>query len=768
MSVRPRVALVGCGWFACEAHIPALQRLEREGHLEVVALCSRSADSLTRASTKYPEKNLKKYTELAKLLADPEIDLVDLVLPIPTMPDAIRASLQAGKHVISEKPCAPTVAKSLELLGYYARLANPPLWAVAENWRFKRATGLIDQVVTRGAIGTIDFADFSYMTYAEPRDRGWRASPDYPGGVLLDSGVHFVALLRKVVGEVTRVSAIVRQRSAHLPPADGVSAILSFAGGAEGSFRVSFSAPHAADRAARLGLVGTEGSLTADFERNTIQIRNDAGQQVIRLRDDSWVPGGVYDLLAHCVDVIRYGARLRSSAWDAMRDVAVVEAMLESSRTNTSVSTSVPGSILRGSSQRVDTYAGVWTFTPQHTVDCACIADVSAGVVAAVSGGLRVRAIGNGLSWAPYVATADVCLRMSGLNRIRHLDLLRKTVVVDAGARLGDLSRVLSAHGLTLPSLSFLSDASVGGAVATATHGTSPRWGTLSDSIRSMKLVLASGNVKHLGRNSPPEELRAARVSLGMLGIVVELELQAIEMPWVRFNKKTMSLNAFLTQRRLIFSKFEHVWVEWTLGRDEIVVKSLETRSEPARGFHRYVTDDNAYWENPHLLMQAVNRARRVLRPAKKVWRSLRRAPLIRRQVWMSMQYGVSLERLDEAIGSIRGSDVPNTHAGRVVQLKFLRGSDQSFLGPNADGDAVLFNLYWLVDDVDKHTVFNSFERVMRGLNAKPHWGKFHRALDQEYMQAAYRHWSDFQSIRSKFDPVGTFSTSMTRAVTAG
>ena len=187
------------------------------------------------------------------------------------------------------------------------------------------------------------------------------------------------------------------------------------------------------------------------------------------MKDDFWVPGGVYELLAHWVEALRLGTPLRSSAWDAMRDVAVIEAMLESSRTNVSVCPSSLYPILHGCTQSINTYTGVWAFKPHHVVECASIADVSSTIVAAVSAGLRVRAMGNGFSWAPHLLTRDVCVRLSGLIRIRSLDIARKTVVVDAGVRLGDLSRALAAHGLSLPSLSFLSDASVGGAVATAT-----------------------------------------------------------------------------------------------------------------------------------------------------------------------------------------------------------------------------------------------------------------------------------------------------------
>src|SRR5580704_13768500 len=104
---RPRVALVGCGWFASEAHIPALRHLREQGHIEVVAVCSRSEKSTARAVGELGRPNLRRYTDLDALLADKEVDIVDLVLPISAMPAAIRASLQAGKHVISEKPCAP-------------------------------------------------------------------------------------------------------------------------------------------------------------------------------------------------------------------------------------------------------------------------------------------------------------------------------------------------------------------------------------------------------------------------------------------------------------------------------------------------------------------------------------------------------------------------------------------------------------------------------------------------------------------------------------
>jgi L-gulono-1,4-lactone dehydrogenase len=122
------------------------------------------------------------------------------------------------------------------------------------------------------------------------------------------------------------------------------------------------------------------------------------------------------------------------------------------------------------------------------------------------------------------------------------------------------------------------------------------------------------------------------------------------------------------------------------------------------------------------------------------------------------MQYGVPASRMEMAIDRIRNSDFAAQNPGRIVEFKFLNGEDLSYLGPNCDGDAVCFNLWWLVDEPTKMNVFESFEDTMRSINAKPHWGKFHRPPPVEYLRAAYPRWAEFESVRKKFDPNDTFS----------
>jgi L-gulono-1,4-lactone dehydrogenase len=741
----PRLALVGCGWFACEAHIPALQRLERERLVQVVALCSRSEQSLERASRQLGPRPLKKFRTMEDAFADPEIDIVDLVLPIGMMPDAIRVALRAGKHVISEKPCAPSVATSVDLLRECGQLNNPPFWAVAENWRFKNTTRVIEQIVKSGRLGSIDLVDFQFITSSSPNFYlGWRGSPDYQGGHLLDVGVHFTALLRQVVGEIDKVSARVSQRRPHLPPADSVTAVLTFADGAQGSFQLSFAAsPHDA-RPALLTLIGSQGSLHVDLFRGAIRLRDGKREQVLGVPDDPWVQGGVYQTLAHCLGALRHQAPLRSSPEQGLRDLAVIEAMLASSRTDGPVSASSLYPALHGAGRTLATFNGVRSFKPKHVVDCGSVGEVSRAVTAAASAGLRVRTIGLANSWAPELVTPDVSIRLAGLDRIRAIDTARRTVCVEAGMRLGDLTRVLAAHGLCLLSLPFNPNVTVGGAVATATHGTSPKWGTLSDSVASMKLVSAAGEIRDVGPLSPPADLRAARAAVGMLGVVVEVELELIQLPWVRLVELPMDLPAFIAQASAILPRYEHVWGHWILGEDKVQLECLETRALPENGWHPYVSGDTGSWV-----------ALRKSPPPASALMVTRGNP---RQVWMSMQYGVALTRLQTVVAHIRESEFARSNAGRVVEIKFLKGSDRTLLGPNFAQDSVLFNIWWTVDEDIKYDVFAGFESTMRELHAKPHWGKLHRLPDLEYMKRAYSSWKEFEAVRSRMDPTGLFS----------
>ena len=115
-------------------------------------------------------------------------------------------------------------------------------------------------------------------------------------------------------------------------------------------------------------------------------------------------------------------------------------------------------------------------------------------------------------------------LSTENLNRV--VEIGDETVTVEAGIRYGDLSSALESHGLALPNLASLPHVSVGGAIATGTHGSGARNQSLSAGIASLELVCADGSISRLRRGD--EDFDGAVVSLGALGLVTRVSLDVV------------------------------------------------------------------------------------------------------------------------------------------------------------------------------------------------------------------------------------------------
>ena len=732
----PRVAVVGCSWFARAAHLPALRQLSEEGRVEVVALCSRTQSSLLEAQ-RVLGRELPTYTDYAELLANEQIDAVDLVLPTPLMDAAVRQALLAGKHVISEKPCAATVARCRELLAAYGALAGDRSWAVAENWPFKPAVVAIQNILKARTLGAIESIDFRYQSAGWGAGQSWRASAEYRGGFLLDSAVHFVSLLRLLGGGIAEVSAQVGWHAeAHV--ADRALAELVYENGARGRFAVDFTQPPSAQDPYQLVVKCTAGTLKANFTHSQLLLESGGKEQLFGVPDDPWVAGGVYPMLRHWCEALTKGVEASCTPMEGLKDVAVIEAMIESGRVGRPVAPAVLYSQLNGCGTQLQAYAGLSRFKPQHLVNATSVADVRTALREAASRGLKVRPMGVGNNWTRYAHTSGVAINVTALSGIQGIDRQRKTVRAAAGTRMADITRALAAQGLCLPSLPFLTDGTVGGMVATATHGTSPRWGTVSDAVVGMTLATASGDLLELDERSDSELMRAARVSVGLLGIVTEVELQAVDMKWARNVRIDISPEDFVRMQAVIFNQYEHVWVHWVLGKPQLIVQCLETSPVPQEGFTPYVQNDAGSWVLAY--HHAVP-----LRPTADT-------------VMLSMQYGVALPRLAEAFQAIGTSPFAAQHAGREIELKFLKQSPASMLGPNADADVVLFNTYWPTERAAVDHTFGDLERMLQALEGRPHWGKFHQAPRVADLARIYPQWSRFDAVRRQLDPAGMFA----------
>ncbi len=323
-----RIALIGAGEFVRKAHAPSL--LELGDAVQIAAVYSRTRASAQTVADSLPYP-VEIYTEIDALLADGSVEAVDIVLPAPLLPATVLKALALGKHVVSEKPIASSVAEGQALISN-SRTCADRVWMVAENWRFEEAFQVAAEAIRAGRIGKPLFCDFSLQVPVMPDSpylqTAWRRSEAFPSGFLLDGGVHHVAGLRTLLGEIESVCALTAAHRVDLPPADTMSVALRFASGVVGTYLITYAAGSTlGDDAVHIG--GTEGSLRVSRGELVLQ----RGDDCERREFNTFI--SVREELAAFTAAVRDGAAHRNSPQEALQDLAVVEAMLKSARSGT-------------------------------------------------------------------------------------------------------------------------------------------------------------------------------------------------------------------------------------------------------------------------------------------------------------------------------------------------------------------------------------------------------------------------------------------------
>jgi predicted dehydrogenase len=180
--------------------------------------------------------------DLATLLARADVDAVYVATPHSHHADAVAAALQAGKHVLCEKPLVPHSAAALPLV---ALSQSQGVFLMEALWtRFLPVYGTVQQWLQQGAIGTLRSVHSSFCFHApyDPENRVF--NPALAGGALLDIGIYNLSLLRWVL-QATRGHCPEPQRwqlQGLLAPTGvdrRVAALLAFEGELTASFECS-------------------------------------------------------------------------------------------------------------------------------------------------------------------------------------------------------------------------------------------------------------------------------------------------------------------------------------------------------------------------------------------------------------------------------------------------------------------------------------------------------------------------------------------------
>ncbi|MGD0880536.1 MAG: Gfo/Idh/MocA family oxidoreductase [Acidimicrobiales bacterium] len=217
---RPRIGIVGAGNIAS---------LNVAGYLDdprcdVVAVCDPKEGRADDAALAWGAD--RAYTDLDAMLADPDIDAVEILTPTFLHHDHVLAAVAAGKHVSCQKPLANTVAEARAMAD--AADAAGVILRVSECFRHYPPLELAKQLVQDGAIGrptqmrlrtVVGQTDSAFQSGLEAEGYIWRMTATSPGGHLFDDMIHkYAVALWMFDQDIVSVQAVVRRRDHYFEP----------------------------------------------------------------------------------------------------------------------------------------------------------------------------------------------------------------------------------------------------------------------------------------------------------------------------------------------------------------------------------------------------------------------------------------------------------------------------------------------------------------------------------------------------------------------
>ncbi len=186
-----RIGIIGCGGIANGKHMPALAKQSERA--EMVAFCDLIEDRAVEAAKKYGTPDAKVYVNYKELLADKTIDVVHVCTPNRSHCEITVAALEAGKHVMCEKPMAKTAADARLMLDA-AKRTGKKLTIGYQN-RCRPDSLLMKRMVDRGDLGEIYFAKaHALRRRAVPTWGVFLNEYEQGGGPLIDIGTHALDL----------------------------------------------------------------------------------------------------------------------------------------------------------------------------------------------------------------------------------------------------------------------------------------------------------------------------------------------------------------------------------------------------------------------------------------------------------------------------------------------------------------------------------------------------------------------------------------------
>jgi predicted dehydrogenase len=323
-----RLGIIGTGLAVKKLHWPALARLS--DRFAVVAFANRTHSTAEEFAALAGLSMAGYVSDYQELLRREDVQAVLVCGPIPALLSMTRASLAAGKHVVCEKPPGAGLEEAHQFLTLVEQYPQRKI-LIAENFFYRDDLRLARSLLDGGAIGRPQLLLERWVnqlvpTPGEYSSTPWRYKPEYPGGPLLDGGVHSIATMRLLGGDIARLYARTEWINPTMDAPSVLAMTFGFAGGASGNCVWGFLGNPVLDEVRDMRLYGSEGALIVSRGQARL-IRADGAAEEYRVEPTDT---GHYNMFLNFHDALVHEEPIVATVRQSFDNMLVVLRALES------------------------------------------------------------------------------------------------------------------------------------------------------------------------------------------------------------------------------------------------------------------------------------------------------------------------------------------------------------------------------------------------------------------------------------------------------
>lgn len=379
-------------------------------------------------------------------------------------------------------------------------------------------------------------------------------------------------------------------------------------------------------------------------------------------------------------------------------------------------------------------------------VDAASEEDVSNAIRYARAQGLSLRMAGTGHSNIALVPNSGMVVVTDKLKGLMAHDSAKRTVTVAGGTKIRAMGDMLWEHGFSLTNQGDIDTQSIVGALSTGTHGTGLGLTNLSSRIRSMWLVDAQGELRVLD-GSDGHVMRAACVSMGMLGAITAVELEVSPAyhlhEWIGFMPYRLAAE-IEDEMNVKFRHFTYFWCPNKKSERFIsvngVIEEGETDVACVRIFHPEPIEVGEL--EKYTFRRRYDRSYRIFAEDY--------VP-----EFDEMEYMVPLEVGRDCFEDLITSLHDMFHEIAIPTEVRVTAGDDNYLSEYYGGPRRAISLAGHIKQ-DNSKLFAACDAIFARYEGRPHWAKGN-CMTKVRLQSLYPRFDDFVAVRREMDPEGVF-----------